>query len=94
MKNMKPLDPNHIALYLGSIMGFFHGVWSLLVMVGFAQAILDWVFWLHFLSNPIQVEVFEITRAIMLVTFTFAVGYVVGWIGAHLWNMLPHSKKS
>ena len=90
---MKPLNPNYIGLLFGGLMAFFHGVWSLLVMVGFAQAVLDWVFWLHFLSNPIVVSMFEFTRAIMLVAFTFAMGYVAGWIGAYLWNMMHHSKK-
>ncbi len=81
-----------VGLYLGGFMAFAHGVWSLLVMVGFAQVILDWVFWLHFLTNPMQVEMFEFTRALMLVAFTFAVGYVVGWVGTQLWNMLHHGK--
>lgn len=90
---MKPLNPNNIGLFVGGLTGFFHGVWSLLVMVGFAQPVLDFIFWLHFLSNPVQVSMFEFTRAIMLVVFTFALGYVVGWMGAYLWNMMHHSKK-
>jgi hypothetical protein len=90
---MKQLHPNNVGFFFGGLMAFFHAVWALLVMVGFAQPLLDWIFWLHFLSNPIQVDMFGLTRAIMLVAFTFAVGYVSGWIGASLWNMMHHSHK-
>lgn len=89
---MKHCNPHMVGLYAGGVMAFVHGAWALMVMVGFAQPVLDWIFWLHFMTNPITVEMFALTRAVMLVAFTFAVGYVAGWVGTTLWNMMHHAK--
>lgn len=81
-----------VALSLGLLMGLFHLVWSILVMLGSAQALLDWIYGLHFLNNPFMVSQFEITKAATLVIVTFAVGYVAGWVFAWIWNMWAKKK--
>lgn len=91
---MKEIKSEHLGFMFGSLTAFGHAVWSLLVMLGFAQELMDWIFWLHFLNNPYRIGQFEFTRAIMLVTFTFAMGYLVGWIVAYLWNMLHSAPKT
>lgn len=90
---MKELNRNHFGLIIGSVIGLWHIIWSLLVLLGLAQTLIGWIFWLHFLNNPYQVEPFEFTRAVILVVVTFVVGYAVGWISAYLWNMLINKKK-
>jgi len=85
---MKGLDPNKISFMVGALLAFFHAVWAMLVAFGFAQALLNWVFWLHFIKNPYMLDSFDLTRALMLVAFTFGVGYVVGWIVTYCWNTL------
>lgn len=90
---MKGLDSHKIGCLMAGLMGFFHAVWALLVACGFAQWFLDFVFWLHFITNPYRIEAFGITRMIMLVAFTSGVGYLIGYIFAHVWNLLHHPTK-
>lgn len=80
------LNPNKVALTLGLLVGGGHLVWSVLVALGLAQGLLDFIFSIHMVANPIQVIGFDITKAAMLVAITFAVGYGVGWIFATVWN--------
>ncbi len=85
---MKKLEPQKIALIAGIFMGGWHLLWSLLVMIGIAQLILDFIFWLHFLHNPFTVETFDIGRAALLVVVTGCIGFIGGGIFALLWNKM------
>lgn len=84
---MKKLDEGMVALSLGAFLGLWHLGWALLVMLGLAQAILDWIYGIHFLNNPFTVGAFDLTRAAILVITTFVIGYLAGWLFAWLWNM-------
>lgn len=86
------INKNSAGLILGSFLGGFHFLWALLVAVGGAQALLDWVFSLHFLNDPYRVAEFNVGTAAMLVIFTFVVGYVAGFCLAFLWEKI-HGKK-
>lgn len=57
-------------------------------------AILDWIYRLHFLSNPFHVAGFNIVTAALLVFVSFSVGYLMGWFFALLWNALPRRQAS
>lgn len=85
---MKHLKNNHIALTSGSVFGIFHAVWALLVVMGIAQPLLNWIFDLHMIENPYHVMSFDVGKAVMLVIFTFVVGYVVGLIFSMIWNIV------
>lgn len=89
---MKELDVNKTALVVGSFMGLMHLLWALVVLLGFAQTWLDFIFSLHFLNNPYTVTGFDLMRALMLVLVTFIVGYAGGFIFAYVWNMLLKKK--
>ncbi|MEI6042022.1 MAG: hypothetical protein WCQ00_00430 [bacterium] len=80
------LNKNKVGLATGSIMGGFHLCWSLFVLIGWAQIYMDWIFGLHFVNNPFQVQPFSFSIALTLIIFTFIVGYVVGWLTAMLLN--------
>ena len=90
---MKKVNLMTTALFGGFLLGGLHLLWALLVLVGWAQMLLDFVFSLHFLDNPYFVNEFDLGRAIMLVVVTFGVGYFVGWVSGVLWNMLGAGKK-
>jgi hypothetical protein len=90
---MKELNKNHVGLLLGGMMALWHLVWSTLVFLGFAKALLDWIFWLHFINIPVTIEPFDLLRAVLLVIVTFIVGYVSGWVAIWLWNALIKRSK-
>jgi hypothetical protein len=82
------LDANRVGLVLGLFIAGLHFLWSILVVIGWGQMLLNFVFWLHMLSNPYQVAPFDLAAAVSLLVIAFLVGYVIGWIFSSLWNKL------
>jgi len=85
---MTSINPNKAALAVGALMGAWHLIWSLLVAVGLAQPLLDFLFWIHFIKPVYVVEPFEFIRAAILVAVTGGIGYGTGLVFALLWNRL------
>jgi hypothetical protein len=85
---MTTINPNKAGLVVGLILGGWHLLWALLVAAGFAQMLVDFIFWIHFFQRIIVVEPFDITRAFILVAVTAAIGYVIGYVFGVLWNRL------
>ncbi len=83
---MQPLSKNSVGLALGLLMGLGHLGWAILVVLGWAKPLLDWVLSLHFMSFSYVMTPFSFVTALGLVVFTFICGYVVGWVLAALWN--------
>lgn len=83
---MKEVNPKQTALFLGTFVSLIHIVWSVLVLLGFAQILVDFIYWLHFLNNPFSVQSFEVSRALILIVITFCVGFGVGFVAGSLWN--------
>ena len=82
----KRLGVVKLGLIVGAFLGAFHACWSLIVASGYAQVLLDWVFWLHMLNNPLKVDAFSAPRALVLVALTTAIGYLYGAVFALIWN--------
>ena len=78
-------------LALGGALAGWHLYWAILVAVGLAQVILDFVFWMHFIKPVYVVEPFEIGRAVILVLVTGAIGFFAGAGFGLIWNAL-HKK--
>lgn len=81
-------SPLRLGLVIGLLLAFFHAFWAALVALGWAQTILDFIFWAHFISPPYHVVAFDLSRALVLVGLTFAVGLALGTVGGSLWNRL------
>lgn len=89
---MKKIHPHDIGLIVGATVSVMHIAWSLVVFFGLANLYLDFIFSLHFLSNPFVVQPFDWGKAVMLWVITFVVGYLVGWVSGVIWNMVGKKK--
>jgi hypothetical protein len=83
---MGKVNPNKVGMALGALIGGWHLVWALLVAVGWAQWVMNFIFWMHFLKPPYTVGPFSAGIAVILILVTATVGYVFGYIFGVLWN--------
>lgn len=83
---MQRLHPHKIGLVCGGFLACWHLIWSVLVALGWAQAVIDFILWLHFITMPVQIGAFGAGRALGLIVVTAAVGYVGGYAIAAIWN--------
>jgi hypothetical protein len=79
---------NRTGLALAVVLGSMHLVWAILVAAGVAQAVSDFIFWLHFIKPVYIIEPFEPLRALALVMLSGCIGYFMGAVFALLWNRL------
>lgn len=82
------INPRKAALTCGAFLGGWHLIWSLLVAFGVAQAIIDFVLWMHMMTIPWVVEEFDLTASGTLVVTTWVLGCVFGYAFALIWNKL------
>lgn len=81
-----------VALVLAAVTGGFHLCWAILVALGWAQPIIDFIFWAHFIKPIYVIEPFEIGRAVILLVLTSAVGFAIGAAFALIWNALHKAR--
>ncbi len=91
-KNMNSLDKNTAGVVFGIFLGLFHAFWAFLVLIGWAQSIMNWTFGLHFINPPYVIGAFNGGVALLLVAATAIIGYIFGWVFAALWNWLHWSR--
>ena len=85
---MQSISPNKAGLVLGVLLGGWHFLWGLLVLLGWAQPLIDFVFWMHFIKPVYVVGTFNAGTALILIAVTSGVGYALGWIFGVLWNWI------
>ena len=79
-------NPHKVGLALGIFMASMHAIWSLLVLAGVAQWLLDTIFWLHMLTPAHQVSGFNVGQALGLIAVTGTIGYLAGLFLGFVWN--------
>ena len=92
--NGRSINPHRLALVLAGGMACWHVAWSLLVLLGWAQAFINFVFWLHFITPPYQVGAFAPRRALGLIIVTALLGYAFGGLLGVIWNRVHASQRS
>ena len=83
---MATLNPMKTAVVLAVLLGGWHAVWSLFVATGIAQWVMDFVLWMHFIRPVFTIEAFDPVRMLVLLVVTSALGFVIGYVLALLWN--------
>ena len=78
---------------LGALLGGWHFLWSLLVAVGWAQPLIDFIFWLHFIKPVYVIGAFNVGTALLLIVITTGIGYAIGYIFGVLWNRFHGYKR-
>ena len=68
------------ALVWGVFLSALHSVWVIFTLLGWAQPLINFIFKLHMLSVPVQVQPFNLFYAATLVCITFLVGTFYGFI--------------
>jgi len=80
--------PNKVGLLLAAIIGGWHICWVVLVVLGWAQRTIDFIFWAHMVQPIYVINTFDPVAAITLIVITSVTGYVFGYAGAVVWNQL------
>ena len=80
------VHPNKVATVGAVILGGWHVAWSLLVLVGWAQPLLNFSMWAHMAHVAVIVGPFEAGAAATVIIVATAIGYGVGYILATVWN--------
>ncbi len=80
------LNKNKTGLALGLFVGFLHLVWSVLLALGLAEPLMNFIENLHSIDNATMLLPFDLGRSIGLVLLTLVVGYIFGYIFATIWN--------
>ncbi len=85
---MATMSPNRAGLVVGAILGGWHLLWALLVALGWAQIVVDFLFWIHMIKPIYVIQPFDLGLAILLVVVTAAIGYAIGSSFAAIWNRI------
>ncbi|TSC85602.1 MAG: Uncharacterized protein G01um10148_988 [Parcubacteria group bacterium Gr01-1014_8] len=70
------------AIFLGGV----HVLWSALVLLGWAQPLVNFSMWAHMVEKGITIKPFEFGAAITVIIVASCVGYCVGYALSTIWN--------
>lgn len=80
------IQPNKAGLVLGAVVGGVHLLWSLLVLVGWAQGLANFSMWAHMARFDLVVGPFDLSAAVTVIVVAALIGYCVGYAFATVWN--------
>lgn len=79
-------DPKKAGLVGAVIIGGWHVVWSLLVILGWAQSLVNFSLWAHMMRIPVVAGPFDAGASATVIVIAAIVGYAIGYILATVWN--------
>lgn len=88
---MQHINPKKVGIILGMFIGGIHVIWSILVALGWAQPLINFISLAHMIQPFVTVTGFNLTSAITLIISTSLVGFVIGYILGVIWNKTHHS---
>lgn len=87
-RSVQMTTPNKAGLLFATLFGGWHCIWVALVAAGWAQPLLDFVFWAHMIRRIYVVERFDPVAAVTLILITTVTSYVIGYSAGIIWNRL------
>jgi len=84
--NTMHLNPHETGKVVGSLVVTWHVIWLILIWVGWAQPLMDFVLWAHMIHVQVTVGVLEPLPVITLVVLTALSGYALGFLFAVIWD--------
>ena len=90
---MQTINLNKTGLVFGTLLAACHAIWAAFVGLGWAQAITDFVFWMHMIKPVYVIGPFNFWIALVLIVVTGAIGYAGGFILAAMWNWLQREAR-
>ncbi len=70
----------------GIFLGGMHVLWSVVVLLGWAQPLVNFSMWAHMVEKGIVIKPFEIGAALTVIVVASAIGYGVGYALSSVWN--------
>jgi hypothetical protein len=83
---MNKVHSHKVGLVFAGLMMVVHFCWSLMILFGFAQVFIDWIFGLHMIAPVYEVLPFNFGSMLMLLIITGIIGYLMGYVLGWLWN--------
>lgn len=85
---MNHLSPHKTGLVLGTLIGGVSLLWALLVSLGWAGILVNFILKIHMISIPFVMLPFNLSMALGLVAVKFVIAYCVGASFAYLANKI------
>ena len=82
------LNAKRTGFALATMGAVFHLVWSILVALGLAQPLMDFIVRIHMLETADRVTDFSLSNAVLLIIVTSIIWGVFGYVFATIWNKL------
>lgn len=76
----------------GLCLSSLHLCWIFLIFLGWAQPVMDYIFKIHMLNSPFQIQPFSLGYAAQLIAITFAIGCFYGLVFVLIKRLLLSSR--
>ncbi len=80
------VDPYKVGLTFGMLLGGLHVLWSALVLLQWAQPLVNFSMWAHMAHFDLTVGPFDPTAAVTVIVIATLIGCGIGYALATIWN--------